>query len=422
MSSRAGALALTCAILTVVHTWPMAAAPHRYSRIDNADYLLNAWAISWVAHQGVTDPLRLFDGNIFWPERSTLAYSEAMIVQGVMAAPVRALGGSPVLAFNAVMLAGYFLTSLAFGLLAYRWTGSWAAAFVTASAAGFNSHLFTRMAQLQAMHVEFIALALFGLDRIFTRGRIRDAVTLGVGFALQGLTSIYLLVFTSWAMVFAGLTRFVTAGRGRRGRPAILAALAAGVALLLLSFYLDAYYRVHLDQGFRADQRRQHRAGRLLHRLSQFGLVGPLLVESAVCRGQPLHQLPGHHRAAAGRRGRRLAPGPVEPARLDVRRHRRRLRGGVGRAPASRLRARARPGPALLGGARAGAHRPGGAARARPARRIRRRLARAPVGRPAGLAGGGRDCRRAHQRGGAAGPDSLPPFRRHPHGLRGTAA
>lgn len=250
MSSRAGALALTCAILTVVHTWPMAAAPHRYSRIDNADYLLNAWAISWVAHQGVTDPLRLFDGNIFWPERSTLAYSEAMIVQGVMAAPVRALGGSPVLAFNAVMLAGYFLTSLAFGLLAYRWTGSWAAAFVTASAAGFNSHLFTRMGQLQAMHVEFIALALFGLDRIFTRGRIRDAVTLGAGFALQGLTSIYLLVFTSWAMVFAGLTRFVTAGRGRRGRPAILAALAAGVALLLLSFYLDGYYRVHLDQGF----------------------------------------------------------------------------------------------------------------------------------------------------------------------------
>ena len=250
MPSRAGALALTCAVLAVVHTWPMAAAPHRHSRIDNADYLLNAWAISWVAHQGGTDPLRLFDGNIFWPERRTLAYSEAMIVQGVMAAPVRALGGSPVLAFNTVMLAGFFLTSLAFGLLAYRWTGSWAAAFVTASAAGFNSHLFTRMGQLQAMHVEFIALALFGLDRIFTRGRLRDAVTLGAGFALQGLTSIYLLVFTSWAMVFAGLTRFVTAGRGRRGRPAMLAALAAGVALLLLSFYLDAYYRLHLDQGF----------------------------------------------------------------------------------------------------------------------------------------------------------------------------
>jgi len=248
--ARIGALALTCALLTVVHTWPMVVAPHRHSRIDNADYLLNAWAISWVAHQGATDPLRLFDGNIFWPEPRTLAYSEAMIVQGAIAAPVRALGGSPVLAYSTVMLAGYFLTSLAFGLLAYRWTGSWAAAFVTASAAGFNSHLFTRMGQLQAMHVEFIALALFGLDRIFTRGRVRDAVTLGVGFALQGLTSIYLLVFTAWAMLFAGLTRFVTAGRGRRGRPAMLTALAAGVALLLLSFYLDAYYRLHLDQGF----------------------------------------------------------------------------------------------------------------------------------------------------------------------------
>ena len=248
--ARIAALLVTCTVLAVAHTWPAASAPHRYSRIDNADYLLNAWAISWVAHQGVADPLRLFDGNIFWPERRTLAYSEAMIVQGALAAPVRLLGGSPVLAYNAVMLAGFILTAFAFGLLAYRWTGSWSAAFVTASAAGFNSHLFTRMGQLQAMHVEFIALALFGLDQVFARMRVRDAITLGVGFALQGLTSIYLLVFTTWAMIFAGLSRFVTAQPGRRTRPAWLAALAALVAVLLLGFYLNAYYQLHLEQRF----------------------------------------------------------------------------------------------------------------------------------------------------------------------------
>jgi len=250
LRAQAGALFLTCTLLAVAHTWPMASAPHRYSRIDNADYVLNAWAISWVAHQVVADPLHLFDGNIFWPERRTLAYSEAMIVQGLMAAPVRVLGGSPVLAFNVVMLAGFILTAFAFGLLAWRWTGSWPAAFVAASAAGFNSHLFTRMGHLQAMHVEFIAVALFGLDQVFTRARVRDAMMLAVGFALQGLTSVYLLTFTTWAMMFAGSARLLSAGRGRRTRPVVLLALAGLVAVLLLSFYLNAYYQLHVERHF----------------------------------------------------------------------------------------------------------------------------------------------------------------------------
>jgi len=245
-----GTLLLFCVLLAVAHTWPYARAPHRHSRVDNADYLLNAWAMSWVAHQAFADPLRLFDGNVFWPARGSLAFSEAMVVQGLMTAPIRALGGSPILAFNGVMLAGFALTAFAFGWLALRWTGSWTAALVAASAAGFNAHLFTRMAQIQAMHVEFIALALFGLDQVFTRARVRDAVTLGAGFALQGLTSIYLLVFTTWAMIFAGASRLCTARRGQRARAAALAVLAAGVAAMMLAFYLHAYYQVHVDHRF----------------------------------------------------------------------------------------------------------------------------------------------------------------------------
>ena len=246
----ASLLLATCIVLAVAHTWPMVTAPHRLSRIDNGDYQLNAWAISWVAHQLVTDPLHLFDANIFWPATGTLAFSEAMIVQGLIAAPVRWLGGNPILAFNFAMFTGYVLTAFAFGLLARRWTGSWAAAFVAASAAGFNAHLFTRMAHLQQMHVEFIALVLYALDQVFTRARVRDAVTLGVGFALQALTSIYLMVFTTWALIFGGLTRLALAGRGKRGRPIVLAAVAGGVALLLLAFYLKAYYDVRAEQGF----------------------------------------------------------------------------------------------------------------------------------------------------------------------------
>ena len=247
---RLAAFASFCILLTVLHTWPLAAAPHRYSRVDNGDFLLNAWAVAWVSHQVTTDPAHLFDANIFWPERRTLAYSEAMIVQGVLALPITALGGSPVLAYNLVMLAGFASTAFFFGLVARRWTGSWAAAAVTASAAGFSAHLLMRLGQLQAMHVEFVAVVLFAIDLVFSRQRIRDALLLAAGFVLQSLTSVYLMVFTVWAMFYAAATRMASAAAAARKRAIVLLAIAAVVSVALLAFYLNAYRQLHAEQGF----------------------------------------------------------------------------------------------------------------------------------------------------------------------------
>lgn len=237
-------------LLAVVHTWPLASAPGRLSRNDSGDALLNTWALAWVAHQLPRDPPHLFDANIFWPERRTLAYSEAMIVQGVLALPVLALGGSPVLAYNLVLIAGFALTGWAFCLLGWRWTGSWAAGYVTGSLAAFNSHVLMRLPHLQTQHVEFLALALFAFDSLLARERIRDAVALGVSFALQGLTSIYLLVFSTWAMAFAALARAGEWLRPSRVRAARLLVLAGIVAVFLLLPYLAPYYEVHRDRGF----------------------------------------------------------------------------------------------------------------------------------------------------------------------------
>src|SRR5262249_19277376 len=84
--------------LTVVETWPLASDPAHLSRNDNGDAVLNEWVLAWIAHTAPRDPLRLFDGNAFYPEHYTVAYAEAMIVQSAMAAPIQWLGGSPVLA------------------------------------------------------------------------------------------------------------------------------------------------------------------------------------------------------------------------------------------------------------------------------------------------------------------------------------
>ncbi len=83
-------------LLAVVHTWPLATAPGRLSRNDTADTVHHEWILAWDAHQLAHDPRHLFDANIFYPEPDTLAYSDHLIVQGVIAAPLFWLGASPV--------------------------------------------------------------------------------------------------------------------------------------------------------------------------------------------------------------------------------------------------------------------------------------------------------------------------------------
>jgi hypothetical protein len=237
------------ALLAIVHTWPLASSPSTLSRYDNSDAMLNEWALAWVAHQIVRDPLHLFDANIFFPERNALAYSEAMLVQGLLGAPLAWLGAPPLLVYNLVLLAGFTLTGWATCLVAARWTGSWAGGAAAGIVAAFNAHTLTRLPHLQALHVEFLPLALGALDAVLREPKARHALKLALWFGLQALTSIYLLTFSAFALVAAAASR-PREWIGRRFIPvAACLALAAGVSLLALWPYLQPYWQVHREQG-----------------------------------------------------------------------------------------------------------------------------------------------------------------------------
>jgi hypothetical protein len=161
---RVASLALFIA-LALVHTWPLASDLAHLTRHDNRDAMLNEWIVAWVAHQLPRAPLHLFDANIFYPERYTLAYSEPMIVQGIMAMPLLWAGASIVLAYNVVLVAGFALSAWTMTLVVRRWTGDWTAGLVAGSIFAFNAHSLSRIPHLQAQHLEFLPLALYAFDR-----------------------------------------------------------------------------------------------------------------------------------------------------------------------------------------------------------------------------------------------------------------
>lgn len=226
--------------LAVAHTWPLASDPGRLSRNSNADTVLNEWIVAWVAYQAPRDIGQLWNANIFHPEQNTLAYSEPLLTPAAIGAPLLWSGHSPVFVYNILILVGLALTGWATCLLMWRWSGDITAGIVSGVIVAFNAHTLTRLPHLQALHIEFLPLALLMLDAVLAPDaplgrRLKHAGLLALCVVLQGATSYYTLVFTSLALVLGWLVRpqdWMTR-RARAAVPALaLAAVVAVVALL----------------------------------------------------------------------------------------------------------------------------------------------------------------------------------------------
>jgi len=234
--------------LAVIHTWPLALHPATLSSNDNADAQLNEWILAWVQHTLPRAPAHLFQANIFYPANDSLAFSEPLIVPAVMAAPIAWFGGSPVLVFNVLVIAGFTLSALAGYILMFTWTGNRIAAVLAGSMFAFNTHTLTRLAHVQALHIYGLPLALLAVDRLVSSGRIRDASLLALWLAVLAYTSGYLLVFGA---VLLGVAMIVRAPewlpRARTvGLRFALASLLALVAIAPLSL---PYQRAANEQG-----------------------------------------------------------------------------------------------------------------------------------------------------------------------------
>jgi len=95
------------AVLAAILTYPTIVRPGSVARVDSDDGKFSVWNVAWVAHALLTDPRHVFDANIFSPHRTTLAYSEANLLEGVIGIVPYWLSENPWLTLNLVMLAGF---------------------------------------------------------------------------------------------------------------------------------------------------------------------------------------------------------------------------------------------------------------------------------------------------------------------------
>jgi hypothetical protein len=202
---RLWAVAALFAALTFVMAAPWAWYPASRVLVDNPDTHLYMWTLAWNAHAFVTNPLAIFDANIFHPDRNTLAYSENLIGSAVLAAPIIWLTGDLTLALNLAALVSSVLCGLGAYVLARTLGLSAAAGIVAGLVFLFAPTRFFRMSQLHLVAVQWVPFGLAFLHRYFDRGRTRDLRLALACLTAQALTSGHGAVFLTLSMALLAM-------------------------------------------------------------------------------------------------------------------------------------------------------------------------------------------------------------------------
>jgi hypothetical protein len=188
-------MAAVYALVTIGMAYPLSLHPHSHLLTYDSDGKLIQWILGWDIHAFVTQPLHLFDANIFAPLPNTLAYAEHLIGSAILAAPIVWLTGNYFLATNLIALASIPLSALGTCLLARRVGASAAAAFLAGLIFAFAAPRFFRLSQLQLTTIQWMPFCLAWVHQYLDEGRpvhLRLALWM---FSLQALSGGHGAVF-----------------------------------------------------------------------------------------------------------------------------------------------------------------------------------------------------------------------------------
>jgi hypothetical protein len=235
--------------LAVLMTWPLAAGLGRLGRTSSADGQFSIWNVSWVAQTIVAAPQRLFDANIFFPHSTTLAYSEANVLEGIAGVPVWWSTRNPYATLNVVVLLAFATSFVCMYFLARRLSGPGGAA-VAGVLYACCPYVFSHTPHIQLLVTAGLPLSMLMLDRVVESPSPARGLGLGLALAAQTLSCAYYGIFA--ALMVGSAALMLSATRGTWRRPAYWLSLAVGafVSIALVLPVFEQYLRVRSETDF----------------------------------------------------------------------------------------------------------------------------------------------------------------------------
>jgi len=199
---RVGISALFTA-LTAIMTWPqpLVLATHAMPHVD---VFFNLWRLRWIHRALTTYPTRLFDGNVFHPERGVLALSDAILVEGLFAFPLFLLGLPPMLVHNLTLLGAIVASGVGMYVLARHVSGSGTAGVLAGVVFAYAPYRFEHYMHMELQWTVWMPWTFWALQRTIETGTIRFGALTGVFMALQMLSSIYYGIFLGLVVAAVG--------------------------------------------------------------------------------------------------------------------------------------------------------------------------------------------------------------------------
>lgn len=248
--AEAAAVVLGASAITAVLTYPLAFKVDHVGRINTDDGRWSIWVVSWVAQALTTDPLGVYQANIFFPQRNALAFSEPNLVEGALGAPVWALTRNPYTTHNTVALLSFVIAAAGAYYLVRYLTGHRGAAAVAAILYAFCPFAFARTAHIQLLFTGGIPFCLLAFHRLVDRVTVGRSAALGVLLWLQALACAYYGIF---AGLMVGLGTLIVAATRRRWLDRdywVAISLAAFVAIGLTVPFFVPYLEIQRETGF----------------------------------------------------------------------------------------------------------------------------------------------------------------------------
>jgi len=236
--------------LALIFTYPLILAPHKANRFDSPDAQLSAWILSWVLEQFTNGRLDVFDANIFFPEKNTLAYSENLITAAVLVFPLRWLSDNPILLLNAAFIVALALNGTAAFLLARQFWGSSPGAVMTGLIFAFASFHWAHLPHPQ-LQLCFPLAAAFYFSRRIRQGSgaaasLGLALSVAASFGASGYYAVYLSTVLPLFILFD-----VPMGAPEMRRKATFGVGLAAVLAFVMCLPLVMPYVSKMNLGYR---------------------------------------------------------------------------------------------------------------------------------------------------------------------------
>ncbi len=236
-------------ILTSIMTWPWV-IHLRNACSDPGDPYLHSWVMWWDYHQTFTNPLRLFQANIFYPLPYTLAFTEHDYGIALLFFPLYAIGLRPLTVISIASFVGFAFSGYGAFRLTRTLTGSSGAAWIAGIAFAFAPFRFQVLAQITYVWAGWIPLLLEALV-LFARNRSwKRAAWLSVAFTMNGLTCLTWMFLSLIPLILSALVLIVSLRLWRDRKFWIRGAAAAALSFLFLFPFLLPYLRVSKLYGF----------------------------------------------------------------------------------------------------------------------------------------------------------------------------